>query len=177
MGSQGAPDRIDPCRRVLSASYTPVVWLATGLGVGRVAPAPGTVAALVWGMPLAWAISLLPAKGWEWAILIGINIFGVPLCTRAGRDLGGSKDNQAIVWDEIVTVPMAFLVVPLTNWQVALTGFVLVRLFDVTKPPPVRQLEALPEGLGVMADDWVAGVYACLAVWLINVLAPVMTGG
>ena len=65
--------------------------------------------------------------------------------TAAGRALGGKKDNQAIVWDEIVTVPVVFLLVPLTNWKIALAGFVLHRLFDITKPPPARQLERLPE--------------------------------
>lgn len=65
------------------------------------------------------------------------------------------------MWDEIVTVPVVFLLVPLTSWPIALVGFGAHRLLDITKPPPARQLERLPEGLGVMADDWMASVYAC----------------
>ena len=80
-------------------------------------------------------------------------MIGIPLCTAAGRALGGKKDNQAIIWDEIVTMPIVFLLVPLTNWKIALAGFLLHRLFDITKPPPAGQLEQLPDGLGVMADD------------------------
>ena len=87
---------------------------------------------------------------------------GIPLATAAGRALGGKKDNQAIIWDEIATVPVVFLFVPLTTWRIALAGYVLHRLFDITKPPPARQLERLPDGLGVMADDWMASLYACL---------------
>jgi len=78
--------------------------------------------------------------------------------------LGGSKDNQAIVWDEIASMPIVFLLVPMTGWTVAVVGFALHRLFDITKPPPARQLERLPDGLGVMADDWIAALYACLAL-------------
>jgi phosphatidylglycerophosphatase A len=137
-------------------------WLATGLGVGLVAPAPGTFGTAIWGLPLAWAIGQLPGIGWRVGAILVANLVGIPLATIAGRVLGGKKDNQAIIWDEIATMPVVFLLVPLTNWKVAVAGFVAHRLCDITKPPPARQLERLPEGLGVMADDWVAGIYACL---------------
>ena len=52
----------------------------------------------------------------------------------------------------------------MTNWRVAIIGYTLLRLLDITKPPPARQLERLPEGLGVMADDWMAGIYASAAM-------------
>jgi phosphatidylglycerophosphatase A len=144
------------------------VWLATGLGLGLVTCSPGTVATLVEGMPLAWALSRLPGAGWQAltiAVLFGI---GVPLATAAGRAMGGQKDNQAIVWDEIVTMPLVFLAVPMANWKVALAGFLFHRLFDITKPPPCAQLERLPDGLGVMADDLMAAVYACAALFGLN---------
>jgi phosphatidylglycerophosphatase A len=140
------------------------VWLATGLGVGLIAPAPGTAGAAMWGMPLAWAIGGLPGIGWQLLAIVALIAVGIPLCTAAGRALGGKKDNQAIIWDEIVTVPIVFLLVPLSSWTVALVGFLLHRLLDITKPAPARQLERLPDGLGVMADDVAAGVYACLAL-------------
>ena len=53
------------------------------------------------------------------AVLFAI---GIPIATAAGRALGGKKDNQAIIWDEIVTVPVVFLLVPLTNWRVRRCG-------------------------------------------------------
>jgi phosphatidylglycerophosphatase A len=137
------------------------VLLATGLGLGLISPAPGTVCSLVWGLPLAWAIGHLPGTLWQAAAILVLNLIGVPLATAAGRALGGEKDNQAIVWDEIATVPLVFLFVPITSWKVAIIGYALHRLLDITKPPPARQLERLPDGLGVMADDWMAGIYAC----------------
>ncbi len=116
------------------------------------------------GLPLAWVISRLPGVGWQILVIATLFVIGIPLCTVAGRALGGSKDNQAIIWDEIVTMPIVFLIVQLTNWKIALAGFLFHRLFDITKPPPCAQLEHLPDGLGVMADDLVAAIFACAAL-------------
>jgi phosphatidylglycerophosphatase A len=146
----GAPSRLN----------LPVI-LATGLGLGLIAPAPGTVCSLVWGLPLAWAVGQLPDLAWQFASILAVNVVGIPLASAAGHSLGGEKDNQAIVFDEIATVPLVFLFVPLSSWKSAVAGFLLHRLLDITKPPPARQLERLPGGLGVMADDWMAGLYAC----------------
>jgi phosphatidylglycerophosphatase A len=129
------------------------------LGVGLYLPAPGTFGAAI-GSLLAWGISHLPGIGWQAAVIAVLFVAGIPLCTVAGRALGRGKDPGAIVWDELVTVQMVFLFVPLANWRVGVAGFALHRIFDITKPPPARQLEWLPEGLGVMADDVAAAVYA-----------------
>jgi phosphatidylglycerophosphatase A len=137
------------------------VWLATGLGIGLVVPAPGTFGA-AWGSLLAWGMSYLPGVGWQIAAIALLLAVGVPLCTAASRALGLGKDPGPIIWDEIVTVPIVFLAVPMTNWRIALAGFFLHRFFDITKPPPARQLERLPEGTGIMADDVAAAIYACL---------------
>lgn len=138
------------------------MWLATGLTVGLWVPAPGTFGAAIWGLPLAWAVGQLPGIVPQICAILALNLIGIPLCTVAGRALGGEKDNQAIIWDEIATMPVVFLLVPLTNWKIALVGFAMHRLMDITKPPPAGQLERLPDGLGVMADDWMAAIYACL---------------
>ena len=145
-------------------------WLATALGIGLWAPAPGTAGAAV-GVLVAWAISYLPNFAWQLAAIVLLNLAGIPLCTAAGRALGGKKDNQAIIWDEIMSMPIVFLLVPFHGWAIALAGFALHRLFDITKPPPARQLEKLPDGLGVMADDWMAAVYACLALYVLAWIA------
>jgi phosphatidylglycerophosphatase A len=153
-----APDSQPPA----PSPQSPAVWLATGFGLGLISPAPGTVGSAVWGLPLAWAIGRLPGFWLQFGAILFLNLVGIPLATAAGRALGGKKDNQAIIWDEIATVPVVFLFVPLTTWRIALAGYVLHRLLDITKPPPARQLERLPDGLGVMADDWMASLYACL---------------
>jgi phosphatidylglycerophosphatase A len=58
----------------------------------------------------------------------------------------------------------------LLNWKYLLVGFILFRVFDIWKPFPARRAELLPGGLGIMADDWVAGAYAALGLWLLQAL-------
>jgi phosphatidylglycerophosphatase A len=134
------------------------------MGLGLVSYASGTVGTALLGMPLAWAVSQAPGVAWQILIIAALFLIGIPICTAAGRALGNEKDNGAIIWDEIVTTPVVFLLVPLTNWRIALAGFLLHRLFDITKPPPAAQLEQLPDGTGVMADDLMAAIYACITL-------------
>jgi phosphatidylglycerophosphatase A len=142
--------------------------LATGLGLGLATPAPGTVASAIWGLPLAWLVGQLPGTGWQILAIVCAVAVGIPLTTRANRALGVEKDHQAIVWDEIASLPLVFLVVPMSAWKIGAAGFVLHRLFDITKPPPARQLERLPAGWGIMADDLMAAVYASIALWALT---------
>src|SRR5262245_1449511 len=128
-----------------------IVWLATGFGVGRWFPAPGTAGAAM-GVPLAWVIGWLPRLELQILAVAALNAIGVALCTAAGRALGGEKDNQAIIWDEITSLPIVFWIVPFSGWILGLMAFGLHRVFDISKLPPARQLERLPDGLGVMAD-------------------------
>jgi len=162
--SPTSPFRLPPSRSPL------VVWLATGFGVGLRLPAPGTAGAAI-GSLLAWGISFLPGFAWQVAVILALNLVGIPLCTAAGRALGGRKDHQSIVWDEMASLPIVFLLTPFSGWFDGLVGFGLHRLFDITKPPPARQLERLPDGLGVMADDWAAAVYAGIALYALSWLA------
>lgn len=145
------------------------VAVASGLGIGFVPVAPGTFGSL-WGLLLAWAVGHLELPAARAAVIAVLCIAGVPIATVAARALGGKKDPGAIVLDEIVAVPIAFFLVPLTSLSVALVGFVLWRVMDIVKPPPARQLERLPKGLGIMADDWAAAAYACLALHLLRSL-------
>ncbi|MFV2066588.1 MAG: phosphatidylglycerophosphatase A [Pirellulales bacterium] len=145
------------------------IWVATGLGAGWSPLAPGTVGAAVWGLPFALAVGQLAWPGRLLAIF-SVCAFGIPICTRAARAMGGKKDPGSIVLDEIASMPMTFLLVPMVDPVIVLIGFVLNRLFDITKPPPARQCEQLPEGWGIMVDDWVAGIYSggvlyALAAW------------
>jgi len=100
--------------------------------------------------------------------------------------LAGLKDPQYVVIDEVAgqhitlilpLIPIAlpnfaarmdfsdyaiYAALSLLNWKYLLAGFVLFRLFDIWKPYPVRKLEEWPHGWGIMADDWLAGVYAAI---------------
>ena len=139
-------------------------FVATGFGVGLIPLAPGTFGTL-WGLPLAWSLAHWPAVP-QVAAIAAMFAMSVPVCTHAARHLGGAKDPGAIVLDEIASLPVVFFALPIEKWgwKVALAGFMLHRLFDITKPPPARQLERLPQGLGIMADDFAAAVYAGLAL-------------
>jgi phosphatidylglycerophosphatase A len=146
----------------------PAVFLATGLWIGRMPFAPGTWGALL-GVPLSWGISFVDGWGWRVAIVVALNLIAVPICTAAVRRFGGPKDPGAIVLDEIGAMPIVFFLMPAADVRSSLlalaAGFALFRLFDITKPPPARQLESLPEGLGIMADDWAAALYSAIALW------------
>jgi phosphatidylglycerophosphatase A len=150
----------------------PAVWLASGLGLGFLPWVPGTWGSL-WGLPLAWGVGRLP---WPAALTVACAVWlmGVPLCALAARRLG-RKDPGAVVWDEIAAFPVVFFLVDLTRplpqlWPTLAAGFVLFRVFDILKPPPIRSLERLPGGWGIMVDDVAAAAYARVAlhvlVWM-----------
>lgn len=144
----------------------PSVILATGFWTGRIPWAPGTWGALV-GLPLAWGIDQIAWWPLRLAVIVAICVVGIPICTAAARRMGGRKDPGSIVLDEIASMPIVFLFVPsavIGRPAVLAAGFVLHRIFDISKPPPARQLERLPTGLGIMADDWAAAAYACLVL-------------
>jgi phosphatidylglycerophosphatase A len=151
------------------------VWLATGGGIGFIRWAPGTFGTLL-GLPLAWALALLPLWGRVPAIL-GVIALGIPICGAAARRLG-RKDPGAVVWDEIAAVPVTFVLTSFDRSPGSLAavmglGFVLFRVFDILKPPPAPRLERLPGGWGIMADDLAAAVYAGLCLhglmWLVGI--------
>ena len=96
-------------------------------------------------------------------------VLGVPAATIVARE-SGRKDPQFVVIDEVAGQWIALLFSPV-DWRHALIALVLFRLFDITKPFPVRQLESLPEGWGIVFDDVAAGLYALgvaslLRIWI-----------
>jgi phosphatidylglycerophosphatase A len=112
-----------------------------------------------------WASGLFPAHI-HVAVAVLISAMGVIVATRAAR-YAQIDDPQWVVIDEVsgqlITYYLFFWVLPL-NWKSWLLGFILFRAFDIWKPFPARQLEHLPGGWGIMADDWTAGIYAALVL-------------
>ncbi|MBD3674396.1 MAG: phosphatidylglycerophosphatase A [Planctomycetaceae bacterium] len=146
-------------------------WLSIGLGLGLIPIAPGTFGSLLGPVLVGGVQFVLPPAAplsYLFQAVIGVVFFllGVPICEIGARVLG-RKDPGAVVFDEIVAFFIVFACIPVTP-KSALLGFVLFRIFDISKPWPIRRLELLPGGWGVMADDLMAGVYAfaCLAVIL-----------
>lgn len=101
--------------------------------------------------------------------LTAVTVGGAWAAHRAEPLLGG-KDPHAIVIDEVAGMTLAVVAFPLTP-PVLAVGFLLFRVFDVVKPFPARLAERLPGGIGVMADDLVAGLYALGALGLLRGLA------
>ena len=135
------------------------VWVATGLGVGLVTPAPGTIGGL-WGIPLVLAVAKLPHLWMQAAVVAALVLAAVFVCDKAARALGSSGDPQAVALDEIAVLPIVFLGAPPLTWKVLLAGLLLFRLFDIWKPGMVREVEKLPGGWGVVADDVAAAALA-----------------
>jgi phosphatidylglycerophosphatase A len=143
--------------------------LGTGFGAGYIPLMPGTIGSL-WGLPLVWLIQRLFKTGTETfeasvafsACALVIVLAGVAICHRARHEFEG-HDPKQIVFDEIAAFPIVFLFVKI-GWATAIYGFIWFRLFDITKPWPIKRIEKLPGGLGIMADDFVAGVYAAAAL-------------
>lgn len=154
---------------------SPAVFLATCGGVGRLGLAPGTAGAAVGALAAAvLAAARLPLP-LEAALLVAINVLGVPICTRAVALLGRGSDPGAIVFDEAASLPLGLLVVPAAARSPVMlaVAFLLHRLFDISKLPPGRQLERLPAGLGIMADDWAASAWMALGLVTLRWLARV----
>ncbi len=141
------------------------VLVATVGGAGRAPFAPGTVASAI-------TVVVLLVLPFSQAAVIGffvvVTVGGVLAAQRAERWLGG-KDPGAIVIDEVAGMALSVLVLPLTV-PVLATAFVLFRIFDVVKPFPANWSQRLPGGIGVMADDLIAGVYALALTALVREL-------
>jgi phosphatidylglycerophosphatase A len=142
--------------------------IGTFLGIGRLQPGPGTWASaatvLIW---TAMAGVISPATRMPVAIGLAVIVIliGIPAATRVARG-SGIKDPGFVVIDEVAGQLVTLIAVPLA-WKSFLAGFILFRAFDILKPPPVRQLEALPEGAGIVLDDVAAGLYALIVVHLL----------
>ena len=141
---------------------------ATFFGIGRLRPAPGTWGSLATVL-LWWLIaSHLPAPLHLPVILMLALLavaVGIPAATLEARGCG-KKDPSHVVIDEVAGQLLTLAACPIV-WQALLAGFILFRAFDIVKPPPVRAMEKLPEGTGIVVDDLGAGIYALIVLQLL----------
>lgn len=164
--SAGVPPTI-----VETTRSRPPVWAdltATFFYIGRLHPGPGTwgsaAAVLLW----AFLASALPQAARTPTVLglaVLVMLVGIPAATQVSRAYA-KKDPQFVVIDEVAGQLIALVASPLA-WKTFLAGFILFRAFDIVKPPPVRQLEKLPEGTGIVLDDVAAGIYALAVMQLL----------
>jgi phosphatidylglycerophosphatase A len=139
--------------------------LATGLGAGYSPFAPGTA-----GTVMAIPLFIVLSRWGFWGVFSGMvltAIIGIPLATRM-EDITGSKDPKPVVIDEIAGFLVTMIGSPAEPVTIV-AGFFLFRFFDILKPPPVRTVErAFAGGLGVMADDLMAGAYSWVCLWILR---------
>ncbi len=180
------PSPSTPTRKTNSAAPKPRVSIAiaTGFGLGYLPKAPGTwgslggvtLTALYWSMLLPGNLFGRYAADFHFnisptllavCVTLLIAVLGVTAATTAEFYLG-KKDPQIVVIDEVSGQLISYFGIgaAMPNWKYLLLGFILFRVFDIWKPFPARQAESLPGGLGIMADDWIAGIYAALGLWI-----------
>jgi phosphatidylglycerophosphatase A len=142
--------------------------LATGFGSGYSPFAPGTAGSAV-GLLLFWPLHALPVA-YQLAACVLLFFLGVAAATHTA-DRVGIEDPGIVVVDEIIGMWLTLVLLPFTPFTAAV-GFLLFRVMDVVKPYPARQLEGLPKGWGIMADDVMAGVYAQLLLRVVLLVWP-----
>ncbi len=145
-----------------SLSEQVILLLAFGGGAGFIRPASGT-----WGtLPgVAIAYVLMPTPWLHLAVAVITAVAGVWLCQRASQILG-VHDHGGIVIDEISGVLITLWLFEPTLLTLTL-GFLWFRVFDILKPPPIKWAdERVHNGLGIMLDDWIAGAFAWVGLWL-----------
>ena len=144
---------------------------ASALYIGFIPGAPGTYGSFA----SAVALYLIGQYG-SWvhpatllAVVGIITLVGVPASAVASKK-EGDDDPSFVVIDEVAGQVLTFFCVPLSVTNIII-GFAAFRAFDILKPWPIRKLETLPHGVGIMADDLLAGVYACATLHIILVIS------
>lgn len=131
--------------------------------------APGTVASVA-AIPVFYFLIDIP---WLHVLVLALVVWaGIVASDRLESD-SGEKDPGYVVIDEVAGMGLALLAVP-SEWYFIVTAFLLFRVFDIWKPFPIRKVEKLPGGWGVMADDLLAGLLARLwiqvGIWTMHFL-------
>ncbi|HEX6278387.1 MAG TPA: phosphatidylglycerophosphatase A [Pyrinomonadaceae bacterium] len=123
------------------------------------------ISELGWNPFLAWVHSIVLI------LFLLLTLLGIWAAGRATELLGNSDPSEAVV-DEVIGQLIVFLFVPFgVGWVFVIAGFLLFRIFDIWKPYPIDYLQVLPGGIGVCADDILAGVYAGVCLSLIYAIS------
>ena len=139
----------------------PVCFIGLGFGSGLAPIAPGTFGTLA-AIPIYLLMQNLSLVTYLILTLVGFTL-GVWICEQSAEWLG-REDPGAVVWDEIVGYLITMIAAP-TGWLWILTGFVLFRFFDIVKPWPISIADKeIHGGLGIMVDDVIAGIFACILI-------------
>ena len=150
-----------------------LLLFSAGFGVGYSPIAPGTLGTLL-AIPLYFFLSQIPFPLYELTLLAFF--FLSTWISEQAQLHWGKKDDQRIVIDEMMGFLVTMLWVPKTTFTI-IAGFILFRLFDIIKPPPIRRLENVNGGYGVVLDDVVAGIYGNIILHIISFYFLISPGG
>lgn len=144
------------------------IWawaIGTFFGAGLLKPGPGTYGSIA--AVLLWVFAARVFQPTHLGLAIGTliaavvaTLIGIPSATIVAHE-SGREDPGHVVIDEVAGQLIALIAIP-ADWKHAALSLLLFRLFDIFKPPPIRQLERLPKGTGIMLDDVAAGLFALL---------------
>ena len=148
---------------------TLAVSIATCGPFGYAPIAPGTAGSFA-ALGLFWAVRTWGGPGLELAVLVVVTAVGIWAASEGERQFG-KTDPRTVVVDEVAGMLVTLLWLPV-GWFGMAVGFFAFRLFDIVKPFPARSAERLHGGLGIMADDLIAGLYAHLTVRLLAWAMP-----
>ena len=140
-----------------------ILLSATGLGAGFSPIVPGTMGTLL-AIPFYYFVSSIPSPLYE-LTLVAFFFFSSWISNQAER-YWGKKDDRRIVIDEIMGFLVTMLWIPRSPLFIV-AGFLLFRFFDILKPFPIRRLERVRSGFGVVLDDVLAGIYSNIALHLV----------
>ena len=137
-------------------------WIATCGPLGHSRVAPGSLGSLI-GLLLAVIVHQQPLAFVAClAVLFPLSVWSSYIVSHES----GESDPHQVILDEVFGMMLSFLWVPL-NWQTLVLGFIGFRVFDIVKPPPIRLLEHLPKGFGIVLDDLAAGLYTNLLLQIL----------
>jgi len=143
-----------------------LLLFATGLGVGFCPIVPGTFGTLL-GIPLDCFLSSIASPFYELTV-VAFFFLSCWIADRAER-YWGRKDDRRIVIDEVMGFLVTMFWIPASLPKIA-AGFIAFRFFDIVKPFPIRRLEHVKGGFGVVLDDVLAGMYANISVRLLSLI-------
>ncbi|HPL51816.1 MAG TPA: phosphatidylglycerophosphatase A [Candidatus Cloacimonas sp.] len=151
-------------------------FLATLCGIGFIPVMPGTFGSLLaYGIYMLFSGSPFQGKALFYALpaLIVLCLIAVFLSTKAEKTLG--RDNGSIVIDEFCGYYVSVLFLP-HSWLIGLYAFALFRVFDIAKPFPIKKVQELPGGWGVVTDDIIAGIYTNILIQILTKIYPKFFG-
>jgi len=142
--------------------------IATWFGCGYAPSAPGTAGSLA-ALVIAIGLHAFAGSGRVTLLVLSVLLLapGIWSAGVVARAIG-QTDPHIVVVDEVIGQWITFAGAAVLNWRVYLAAFVLFRLLDIWKPAPARQLESLPAGWGIIADDVMAGLYGALAIFVLD---------